>query len=183
MVKFSSDNKKEFDGKKWFEEGVHEVRISTVQLGETDNGKEFLEFGVIGMSDDDEREDSVRFWFSSDGAINFSFNRIREIFVHNAPDSKKDATREKFDAIEDTEGLEAACVKMLTGKNAWLSVFENKQRPYVAGNGETRYSFDKNLTGYEPKPKSVSTGDAPANNTEPIKTKDADGNDVKIADF
>lgn len=184
MVKFSDDDKKvnEFSGGKYFEQGVHQVRISTVQLGTTDSGKEFLEFGVVGMTDDDEREDSVRFWFSSPGAINFSFNRIREIFVHNADEDKKDATRTKFDAIADTEKLESACVKVLTGKEAWLSVYENKDRPYQNANGDTKYSFDKNLTGYEPKPK-VSQEEAVAKANEPITVKNDDGSEQQIADF
>lgn len=185
MVKFSDDNKKvnEFSGGKYFEEGVHLVRISTVTLDKTKDGKEFMEFGVVGTSDEDEREDSVRFWFSSDGAINFSFNRIREIFVHNAPESDKDKTRAKFDAIADTEKLEAACIKVLVGKEAWLKVEQNPERTYVNAAGETKNSFDKNLTGYEPKPKSVTTGDPAPDNTQPISHIDEDGNEQLISDF
>ena len=180
MVKFSDDDKKvnEFSGKKYFDEGIHQVRISTVQLGETDSKKEFLEFGVIGMDDEDEREDSMRFWFSSPGAINFSFNRIREIFVHNAPEDKKDETRKKFDAITDTEKLEEACTKVLIGKEAWLKVEQNPNRTYQNAQGETKNSFDKNLTGYEPSMKK-SADPTP----QTIKTQDADGNDIEIAEF
>lgn len=184
MVKFSDENKKvsEFSGSKYFEEGVHQVRISTVVLDKTKDGKEFLEFGVIGMDDDDEREDSVRFWFTTDGAINFSFNRIREIFVHNAPEDKKDEVRTKFDAIDDTEALEKACTKVLIGKEAWLKVEQNKNRPYTKTDGSTGYSFDKNLTGYEPKPAKLS-GDSPAGTVDPITTTDENGNEQVIAEF
>lgn len=186
MVKFSNDDKKvkEFSGK-YFEEGVHQVRISTVKLGTTDGGnKEYMEFGVIGMTDEDERQDSVRFWFGTPGSINFSFNRVREIFVHNAPDNKKDETRTKFDAIEDTEKLESACLKVLIGKEAWLSVAENPNRTYQNDAGETKNSFDKNLTGYKPKPKSITGTDAPTpDHTQPIKHTDAEGNEQLIAEF
>lgn len=184
MVKFSDDDKKvnEFSGNKFFEEGVHPVKISTITLDTTKDGKEFMAFGVVdSMDGDNEHEDEVRFWFSSPGAINFSFNRIREIFVHNAPDAKKDETRTKFDAITDTEKLEAAAQKVLIGKDAWLKVEQNPNRTYQNSAGETKNSFDKNLTGYEPKLKSTS---APApNNTQPITVTDDDGNEQQIAEF
>jgi hypothetical protein len=185
MVKFSDDDKKvsEFSGNKYFEEGVHPVKISTVDLDKTKDGKEFIAFGVVDSMDaDNEHEDEVRFWFSSPGAINFSFNRIREIFVHNSPEDKKDDTRKKFDAITDTEKLEEACRKVLIGKEAWLSVVQNPNRTYQNSAGETKNSFDKNLTGYVPTPKKLS-GDAPADNTKPITVTDDDGNEQQIAEF
>lgn len=185
MVKFSDDDKKvsEFSGSKFFEEGVHLVKISTVTLDTTKDDKEFIAFGVVdSMDDDNEHEDEVRFWFSSPGAINFSFNRIREIFVHNSPEDKKDETRKKFDAITDTEKLEAACAKVLVGKEAWLKVEQNPNRTYQNTKGETKNSFDKNLTGYEPKPARLS-GDPAPNNTEPITVTDEAGNEQQIAEF
>lgn len=63
--------------------------------------------------------------------------------------------REKFNAIKGTEELEKACQKMLPGKEAWFSIYESDTRTYTDDNGNVRKSFDKNLTGYEPKAKPV----------------------------
>jgi len=184
MVKFSDDDKKvsEFSGGKYFDEGVFEVEITDVKLGTTEkDSREFLEFSVVGIEENSDRSDSVRFWFSSPGAINFSFNRIREMFVHAAEESKKDETRTKFDAIPDTDKLEAAAKKVLVGTQQWLKVEQNTSRTYQK-DGETKYSFDKNLTGYQPSLKK-STGDTPPNNTQPISTVDDDGNEQLISEF
>lgn len=45
---------------------------------------------------------------------------------------------------------------MLPGKEAWFSIYESDTRTYQDEKGNVRKSFDKNLTGYEPKPKAVS---------------------------
>lgn len=163
-----SDSEKEEKSFNYFEQGVHKVQISSLEFGFTEDKeeKEYCEITVVDP-DNGEKTDKVRLWFHSEGARGFSFSTLRAIFVHNAPEDKKDEIREKFNAIKGTEDLEKACQKMLPGKEAWFSIYESDTRTYQDEKGNVRKSFDKNLTGYEPKPRavapktvSVGTGDA-----------------------
>lgn len=158
-----SDTEKEEKSFNYFEQGVHKVQISGVEFGFTEDKdeKEYCEITVVDP-DNAEKTDKVRLWFHSEGARSYSFSTLRAIFVHNAPEDKKDEIRAKFNAIKGTEDLEKACQKMLPGKEAWFSIYESETRTYTDESGKTRKSFDKNITGYEPKPKTVTvgTGDA-----------------------
>ena len=158
-----SDTEKEEKSFNYFEQGVHKVQISGVEFGFTEDKdeKEYCEITVVDP-DNAEKTDKVRLWFHSEGARSYSFSTLRAIFVHNAPEDKKDEIRAKFNAIKGTEDLEKACQKMLPGKEAWFSTYESETRTYTDESGKTRKSFDKNITGYEPKPKTVTvgTGDA-----------------------
>lgn len=152
-----TDEVKEEKSFNYFEQGVHKVQISDVTFGFTEDAdeKEFAEVTVVDP-DNAEKTDKVRLWFHTEGAQSFSFSTLRAIFVHNAPEDKKDGVREKFNALKGTEELEAACKKMLPGKECWFSIYESDTRTYTDESGKTRKSFDKNITGYEPKPKQVS---------------------------
>lgn len=166
MVKFSDKHKQEQTGK-YFSEGVHEVKIGFVEFDQTDDGREFADFS---LTDNAEREAKVRFWFHTDGAINYSFNIIKGIFVHNAPEDKKDAIRAKVEAAADTEELAKLC-SLLIGKDAWLEVARNPKRDYRGNDGNMKKAYDSNIYGYEPTPKApvaaaASTDDAGAN-TDP----------------
>lgn len=158
MAEFTQEHKEEFEQKKYFEEGVHKVKILSVKLGRT-NGvteesmKEYMEFEVEG---EEGQEDSARLWFTTDKAINYSFNIVRGIFVHNAPKANKERARELVDQIPNTQKLEELC-QTLVGKECWFSVYKNMSRPYTNKDGETKYSYDRNITGYEPKPREIST--------------------------
>ena len=158
-----SDTEKEEKSFNYFEQGVHKVQISGVEFGFTEDKdeKEYCEITVVDP-DNSEKTDKVRLWFHSEGARSYSFSTLRAIFVHNAADDKKDEIRNKFNAIKGTEDLEKACQKMLPGKEAWFSIYESETRTYTDESGKVRKSFDKNITGYEPKPKvvTVGTGDA-----------------------
>lgn len=143
MVNFKEDHKRELAS--FFPEGIHKVKITSVELGKTQDEKEYMEFGLAqGMY-----EDKARVWFTTDKAIGYSFNVIRGIFVHNAGADKKDKAREAFDKIESTEDLEKVC-QGLIGKECWFSVFEDPNRTYQNSAGETRNSLNKNIYGYEP---------------------------------
>lgn len=154
MVKFSDEHKEESQGN-FFGQGVHKVLIMLVEFGKTDDDKEFGEFTVVDPENDD-RQDRVRLWFTTDKAVKFSFSTLRNIFVHNAPEDKKDSVREKFNALEDTKQLEEACQKTLIGKECWYTVYEDPERTYTNDKGEVKNSYNRNIYGYEPKPRTVS---------------------------
>lgn len=149
-----TDTVKEEKSFNYFEQGVHKVQISGVEFGFTDDKeeKEYCEITVVDP-DNGEKTDKVRLWFHTEGAQAFSFSTLRAIFVHNAPEDKKDSVRAKFNGLNGTEELEAACKKMLPGKECWFSIYESDTRTYTDEGGTVRKSFDKNITGYEPKPK------------------------------
>lgn len=162
-----SDSEKEEKSFNYFEQGVHKVQISGIEFGFTEDKeeKEYCEITVIDP-DNAEKTDSVRLWFHSEGARAYSFSTLRAIFVHNADDDKKDEIREKFNAIKGTEDLEKACKKMLPGKEAWFSIYESETRTYQDEKGNVRKSFDKNITGYEPKPKQVAAKTVTVGNSD-----------------
>ena len=150
-MKFSDDNKvvSEFNDK-YFGYGVHSVKISEVTLGGTGEGeKEFIEITVVDP-DDLEITDSARVWFTSDKAINYSFNTLRQIFVHCAPEAKKDEARVMFDQIGDTTTLQQIMEKCV-GRQCWFTKYPSPDRTYTNQQGETKPSVDKNIMGYEPK--------------------------------
>lgn len=172
MVKFTEDHKKE-QASNYFGEGIHKVKIGAIDFGATDDGKEYVEFTVV---DDDEREGTARMWFTTEKAINYTFNIIRGIFVHNAPADKKDAIRAKIDKVKDTKELEKIC-EMLAGKECWYAVYKS-DRTYKS-NGDIKHSYDKNVYGYEPKPRtpdtiSVGSGKSKVEGEE-VKIEDVDG--------
>ena len=153
-----NDTVKEEKSFNYFEQGVHKVQISGIEFGFTEDKeeKEFCEVTVVDP-ENGEKTDSVRLWFHTEGAQAFSFSTLRAIFVHNAPEDKKDGVRERFNGLNGTEELEAACKKMLPGKECWFSIYESETRTYTDDNGNVRKSFDKNITGYEPKAKATAT--------------------------
>lgn len=152
-MKFSNDNKevKEFNSN-YFDYGVHKVLVSDVTLGGTGEGeKEFIEVEVVDPGDL-EVKDSARVWFTSDKAINYSFNVLRQIFVHCAPEEKKDEARAMFDKIGDTDTL-TQIMEKCKGRQIWFTKYPNPDRTYTNQAGETKASIDKNVMGYEPKVK------------------------------
>lgn len=152
MAKFTDEHKEELKNN-YFEEGVHKVKIQAVTLGKTSapDFKEYMQFDVVG---EEGQEDQARIWFTTDKAINYSFNIVRGIFVHNAPESKKESARKAVDAITDTQELEKAAQSLL-GKEAWFSVYKNPNRLYTAKDGTQKPSIDRNITGYEPKARPI----------------------------
>lgn len=180
MVKFNDAHKAESG--QYFEMGVHKVKIATVEFGKTDDKepREYVEFTVVDDLDSENPiEAKARLWFTTDKAIKYTFGIIRGIFTHNAPEDKKQAIREKVDAVKDTDELDKLC-QLLIGKEAWLEVSEDDTRTYTNEAGETKPSINRNITGYAPTPKKIS---APAveSNAAPAKASSSD-EDV-MADF
>ncbi len=175
MVKFSDEHKKEMSND-YFEIGVHKVQIMLVNFDKTEDGKEYVEFTVTDP-ETQTKEGTARLWFTTDKAIGYTFNIIRGIFVHNSPEDKKQAIREKVDSVKDTNELDKLC-QLLIGKEAWYEISEDDTRTYQNDKGETKPSLNKNITGYEPTPKKVSAP-APETNAAPV----SDGDDEVMAGF
>jgi hypothetical protein len=148
-MKINDENKTviEFNDK-YFGYGVHSVKISDVTLGEAGD-KEYIEVTVVDP-EDLEITDSARVWFTSDKAVNYSFNVLRQIFVHCAPEAKKDEAREMFNKIGDTDTL-AQIMEKCIGRQIWFTKYIDPERTYTDQQGNVRPSVNKNVMGYEPK--------------------------------
>lgn len=149
MADFNDEHKEEQG--KYFDIGIHEVVITDVTGGTNDNDKEYIEFTVEGAGKD-AKEGKARMWFTTDKAIKYTFNNIRGIFVHNAPEDKKEKAREIVNKTKNSEELVALCKKALVAKLAWYQV-EQSDYTYVNQAGETKNGYNRNITGYEPTPK------------------------------
>lgn len=162
MAKFNADDKKEIaqGGAGFYEEGVYPVQIVDVTAGVTDKGSEFFEFEV---TDDQEREGKVRTYFT-DAAKQYSFNTIRNIFVHNTVEDNKDKVRAMVDEVEDTEALLKLC-EGLRGKSCWLLVQKTGDTYTNPTSGKTYDNVNRNLYGYEPKFTPSTPSANPQNNT------------------
>jgi hypothetical protein len=147
MADFTDEHKAEQG--QFFGEGIHKVSIVDVTGGVNDNEKEFIEFTVEGENGE---EGNARMWFTTDKAIKFTFNTIRAIFVHNALEAKKDAAREMINGVKNSEEMVALCKKVLIGKEAFYQV-EKSDYVYTNQAGEQKTGYNRNLYGYEPKPK------------------------------
>lgn len=168
MADFTDAHKEETNGQ-YFEEGIHLVKVMLVEVGETANDKEYIE---ITVSDDEgDREARVRMWLTTDGAIKFTFDAIRAIFVHNAEEAKKDEIKTKFNSLKNTGELDSACQKMLIGKECWLQVYQ--EGTYLDNTGKLRANFNRNITGYEPSPR-LSNTESVAKANKPLEGPDGE---------
>lgn len=176
MADFNAEHKEEMGGS-YFPVGIHKVQIMLFDFGVTEKDQEYVEITVVDP-EDDERTAKTRLWFTTDGAIKYTFNVIRTIFVHNAPEKSKDAMRKKVDELKNTKELEKACDKLI-GKEAWLQVWEDPERTYIDNSGKERPSINRDITGYEPKPRKVEpAAAAPAGDGDTGPSPDEDGEDV-----
>lgn len=148
-MKFNDETKavKEFSDSNRLPFGVSKVQISAIGLDHTDDNKEFVEVEVVGANGE---EDSSRLWFTSDKAANFSFNVLRQIYVHNAPEEVKEAARETMDAVKTTEELVEKLQEKLLGGECWFTKYYDPSRTYTTDSGTFR-SVNRNVFGYEPK--------------------------------
>lgn len=147
MADFNDTHKAEQG--EYFSEGIHKVTILGVEGGTNANGKEFIKF-IVGGENGEEGEASM--WFTSDKAIAYTFNSVRNIFVHNATKGKEEAAKELVNKVKNSEELVELCNKALIGKEAWYTV-EKSDYTYTNQAGEQKHGYNKNITGYEPKPK------------------------------
>ena len=132
------------------------MHLGIAELGETEGGKEYVEFTVIGKN---EEEDTARVWFTTPAATNYSFNVIRQIIVHNTKEENKDKARKAVDAVKTTQELVDLLNEKCLGGELWFTKYYNPTRTYENKAGETKRSVDKNVYGYEPKEKPELMGD------------------------
>lgn len=147
MADFNDSHKAEQG--QFFPEGIHKVTILGVEGGTNPNGKEFIKF-TVGGENGEEGEASM--WFTSDKSIAFTFNSIRNIFVHNATKGKEEAAKELVNKVTNSEELVDLCNKALIGKEAWYQV-ELSDYTYTNQAGELKHGYNRNIFGYEPKPR------------------------------
>lgn len=150
----------------YFDEGVHEVRIDKVERGRTDGGKDYVEFTVEGQNGE---SGTARLWFTTEPASNYALSILAGIAVHNKQtDAEKDKARTAFKAIKDTDIIDQKFLDKFVDMDAWYTV-QQSDRTYINSKGETKYSYDKNIYGYEPKLKARPvTAEQLASVSEPI---------------
>lgn len=137
-------------GNNYFEQGVHEVTIKEAKRGATNDGKDFVEFELAGTEG---QSGTARVWLTTEKAAKYALGILAGIMVHNKKtEAEKAKTRDNFKLITDTDQLDKAFLDRFNGFKAWYQV-EKSDRTYVANDGTTKYSFDKNIYGYEPKPR------------------------------
>lgn len=165
MRAFTDEDKveKEFNSN-YFGFGVHKVQLMDFTNGGTGDGeKEYVEVTFCDPEDGD-KTDTARVWFTTDAAAAYSFSTLRNIYVHNAPEAKKEQARATFDKLLNTDEMIAEMGDKLVGKEAWFTKYEDPKRTYTGKDGIERKSFNKNIYGYEPKlntallPKDVPAG-------------------------
>jgi len=135
----------------FFREGVHEVIITSAEFFETDDKKIYLELGIMGSNDE---QDTARLYFT-EGAKKISIDTIRKILVHNAPDDEtKDKIREAYKKITNLAQLNPFALKLID-KQAWFKI-EKSDKTYTSKEtGEIKYSYNRNIYGFEPKMKAT----------------------------
>lgn len=149
MVKVSM-GESDFNDGNFFEEGVHKVKIEGAVVDKLDDGREYIDVGIKGEGGE---EAEVRLWLHTEGAAKFTIRTLQAIMVHNAKtEADKDKIRTYFIGDFDDKKI-AAVASKLDDKECWYSNFKNLDRPYTAADGTTKYSYDRNITGYEPAPK------------------------------
>lgn len=129
--------------------GVSVVQVTGALAGQNDNGKDYIEVGVVNEAG---IEDAVKLWFTG-GASNISFNTLRAVAVHCAGDDEKakEDARQKVDAVADGDELAQIISEICTGKKIWYSkYYDAKGRTFTNEHG-TFKSVNRNIHAYEPK--------------------------------
>lgn len=127
--------------------GINVVQLMQVEAVTAENGKDYIELTVTSK---DGIEDTARCYFVG-GAVNISFNTLRQIAVHIAKDEEeKQAARDAVDATNNTEELAAYLNEKCIGGELWFTKYYDATRTYTTENGTFR-SINKNVVGYEPK--------------------------------
>lgn len=146
-MKLSKEDKAVSERGNYFSYGVHLVTIGLIEHSPATDEKPYIAVTVLG---DHGEEDTVRCYFVG-GASNISFNTLRQIYVHNAPEDKKDDARNTIDGAADTEHLVELLSDKLMDKECWYTAYPSPTRTYLDRNNVERHSIDKNIYGYEPK--------------------------------
>lgn len=174
-----SDEAKAFEGGSgnWFGFGVHEVTIGEVSEGETDSGTDYIEFTLLG---DNQEEDTARVWLT-EKSEKYSFRTLKDIYVHCAPEAKKEEARKSFDEAADSTAV-VELLQNCIGAKIWFTKYPDPKRSYVNQAGETKPSINKNVYGYAPKPRDdlIPPQDkvVDVDTDKPITAKDLGGEDA-----
>jgi len=128
--------------------GITKVQVIGATAEVNDNGKEFIEVGVV---DENGVEDSVLFWFVG-GARNISFNTLRDIIVHNVESEEgKQKARDFVDKTRDISDLAQILADRTAGGEAWFTKYYDAKGRTFTNEFGTFKSVNKSLLGYEPK--------------------------------
>jgi hypothetical protein len=144
---FTAKDKEEVSFTEKFPYGVHQVVITGFDIKKADNGNEFVEVGFANM--DGTIEDKCRVYFTEKARL-YSFNTMRQIYVHNAPSDKKELARKQVDAVPNLDNL----VELMGSKKslqAWVTKYQDPTRTYLGSDGRTYKSTNISIMGYEPK--------------------------------
>lgn len=140
----------------YFTEGVHKVKIDSIERDNMDDGRAFLTVKVTG---EDDQEGTARLWLHTEGGAKYSLSILSGIVSHSKKtEADKAKVRESFKAINDTDELDSKFLARFKGLEAWYEV-EKTDRTYTNADGETKNSYNRNVYGYEPKPKKVTVED------------------------
>lgn len=149
---FTSEHKKESNFGKYFSFGPHRVTILGFNHEGTGEGeKEYVEVGFTDQ-ETEQKEGKVRLYFNTAGNAPISFDTLRQIYVHNAPEDKKDVARDSFNEVPNTVEMVKLLNKNLIGKEMWYTKYYDKTATYEK-EGQTYRSIRENVMGYEPKVK------------------------------
>lgn len=147
MVKVNLDEKDFAERKPYFDAGVHEVYITDAKKVEPENGAPYIEVTVVGEGD---ATDSIRNYISEKAAP-YTLSNLARIAVHNKQtEADKQAVRDAFKKITDTDQIDQKFLDKFKDMQAWILTAEDTNGNQKPGGG---YYLRSNLYSYEPKPK------------------------------
>ena len=149
MVQVQLEDKDFAERKPYFEEGDHEVYITEIKRGVvTGDQKPYLEVSVLGESD---QTDNIRLYIS-EAAAPYTLAHLGRIAVHNETTEKgKEAAREKFKKITDTDELTDEFLKNFKDSQAWIRTEEDTNAPKPNGG----FYLRSQLFSWKPQPKTT----------------------------
>lgn len=158
MVKVQLEDKDMAERKPYFEAGVHEVYITDLKAVKPESGAEYLEATVLGEND---ATDNIRLYISEKAAP-YTLANLARIAVHNKEgETDKQAVREAFKKITDTDQLDEKFLGRFKDMQAWILTEEDLNAPKPNGG----YYLRSSLFSYPPKP----SNNAAKATTEQIK--------------
>lgn len=151
-MNFTDEHKKESNFGQRFAFGVHKVSILGFNLCGTEEGeKEYVE---VGFTDEEGRkEGNVRLYFNTEGNSPISFDILRTIFVHNAPEDKKEAAKASFNGVENSKKMVDLLNSKLIGKEMWYTKYYDAKGGTYQKEGQTYRSVRESVMGYPTNPK------------------------------
>lgn len=115
----------------YFEYGVHKVRLMSFTEETSNDGKVYVE--VFFESEDGERNESKRQYFTTPKGINFSFNLLRSLYVASAPEKLREQAEKTIQAVKTTTELVDKLNEKAAGTTAWISKYPSATRTMTNG--------------------------------------------------